>query len=55
MTLPLPFAAMPGQLVELERSGFDHNGTYRVARVAVGMDKNGYWSRLTLQKPEYVR
>ena len=53
--LPLPFAAMPGQIVKLERGGLDHNGTYRVARVAVGMDKNGYWSRLTLQKPEYVR
>ena len=55
VTLPLPFAAMPGQLVELERSGLDHSGTYRVARVAVGMNENGYWSRLTLRKPEYVR
>ncbi len=55
VTLPSPFAAMPGQLVELERTGFDHNGTYRVAAVAAGMNRNGYWTRLTLRKPEYVR
>lgn len=51
VTLPAPFAAMPGQLVSMERSGFDHNGMYRVARSAVGANGDGYWTRLTL-RPE---
>lgn len=52
VTLPVPFAAMPGQLVELNRGNFDFNGTYRVAAAAAGMDEDGSWSRLTLRKPE---
>ena len=54
ITLPVLFAACPGQSVELSRGGFGHNGRYRVARVATGMDDGGYWSRLLLRGAEYV-
>lgn len=54
VTLTVPFAAMPGQLVAMKRSGFDHNGRYRVARSATGADENGYWTRLTLRPEEYM-
>ena len=54
VTLPTPFAALHGQRVELKRSGYDHNGDYRVARVTTGLDGGGYWSRLLLRRPEYV-
>lgn len=52
VTLPLPFCALPGALVRIERSGFDSNGTYRVANSVSGMDENGYWTRLTLRPRE---
>ena len=54
ITMTLPFAAMPGQLISIERGGFDHNGRYRVARSATGADENGYWTRLTLRPEEYM-
>lgn len=49
VTLPTPFAALPGQIVRVERRDYDHNGDYRVARVTTGADQNGYWSRLLLR------
>lgn len=52
ITITVPFAAMPGQLVSMERAGFDHNGRYRVAKSATGADENGYWTRLTLRPEE---
>ena len=55
VALPVPFAAMPGQLVELAREEFCARGTYRVFRSAVRMDGGGYETRLTLRRPEYVR
>ena len=54
VTLPVPFAACSGQSVEIHRSGYDHNGHYRVARVTTGMDGDGYWSRLLLRSAEYM-
>ena len=51
---PVLFAACPGQLVEISRSGFSHNGRYRVARMTTGMDDGGSWSRLLLRRAEYV-
>ncbi len=54
VTLPTPFAAMPGQLVSVERYGFDHNGVYRTAKSAVGGDESGYWTRLTLRMPDVM-
>ena len=54
VTLPIPFAARPGQSVRLERSGYDHNGNYRVARVTTGMDQSGYRSHLLLRQEKFV-
>lgn len=50
LTLPVPFYAMPGQLVEVKRGGFD--GLYRAAKSTVGADETGYWTRLTLRPRE---
>ncbi len=50
----LPFCAWPGDLVVLKRSGWDRNGTYRVAQASVGMDEKGYWTRLDLAQPDFV-
>lgn len=54
ITLPVPFFAMPGELVSVERSGLGEIGLFRVARSTVGMDTEGYWTRLVLRKPENV-
>lgn len=54
ITVPTPFYAMPGQLIDVQRYGFDDNGLYRVNRSVSGMDENGYWTRLILRAPEKV-
>ena len=54
VTAALPFCAWPGDLVEVSRSGWDRNGTYRVAQAAAGMDESGYWTRLELARPDFV-
>ena len=50
----LPFCAWPGDLVAVERSGWDRNGRYRVAQSTAGMDESGYWTRLDLAQPDFV-
>lgn len=52
--LPTPFAAMPGELVSIQRYGFDDNGVYRVLRSAVELDTAGYRTRLTLLPREMM-
>ena len=54
VTVASPFCAWPGDLVQLERSGWDWNGQYRAAQVTVGMDEGGYWSRLELAQRDFV-
>ena len=54
VTLPVPFYAMPGQLVRVERRNFEGNGLYRTARSTVGGDETGYWTRLVLRPPEQM-
>jgi len=49
-----PFCAWPGDLVTINRTGWDWNGRYRAAQVAVGLDRSGYWSRLELAKPDFT-
>lgn len=44
----LPFCVWPGELVRLERSGWGRNGLFRVAQVTVGMDAQGYGTRMVL-------
>ena len=48
------FSAWPGELVRVQRSGWDRNGLYRVAQSTVGMDGRGYWTRLELAPPDFV-
>ena len=48
------FSAWPGELVRVQRSGWDRNGLYRVAQSTVGMDSRGYWTRLELAPPDFV-
>lgn len=52
--LALPFCAWPGDLVRLERTGWDRNGLYRVHQVTAGMDRRGCWTRLELAAPDFV-
>lgn len=46
--LPETFAAWPGELVWVERTGFGGNGVYRVRESAVSMDGGGMSTRLLL-------
>ena len=48
------FSAWPGELVRVQRSGWDRNGLYRVTQSTVGMDGRGYWTRLELAPPDFV-
>lgn len=50
--IALPFCAWPGELVQLERTGWGRNGLYRVAQAAVSMDSAGYSTRLELVHPD---
>ncbi len=54
VTVAQPFCAWPGDLVRVERSGWDRNGLYRAVRVTTAMDDTGYWSRLELARPDFV-
>ena len=49
VTLPLGFAAWPGDPVQLTRAGAGFNGRYRVAESCVRLDGTGLTTRLTLQ------
>ena len=52
LEVALPFCAWPGELVRLERSGWGHNGLWRVAQATVSMDDRGYRTRMELVPPD---
>lgn len=52
MTLPGAFLAWPGDLVEVNRSGFGGNGRYRVARAEVVCSEKGLSTTLELGEPD---
>lgn len=54
ITVAEAFCAWPGDLVQVNRSGWDWNGKYRAVQVSVGMDEKGYWSRLELADPNFT-
>ena len=54
VTVARPFCAWPGELVRVERSGWDRGGLYRASQVTVEMSENGYESRLLLARPDFV-
>lgn len=54
VTLALPFAAWPGELVRLTRAGGSRNGVYRVRESRVELDEQGCRTTLTLCAPDAV-
>ena len=54
VTVAQPFCAWPGELVQLQRSGWERNGTYRVVNAVVSMDERGCRTWLELARPDYV-
>ena len=54
VTVARPFCAWPGDLVRLQRSGWDWSGLYRAAGTVTGMDSRGYWTRMELTRPDFV-
>lgn len=54
ITVGEAFCVWPGDLVTVQRKGWDWNGRYRAAQVTVGMDESGYWSRMELARPDFV-
>ena len=54
VTVAVPFAAWPGDLVKLTRAGWSGNGLYRVQESTVTMGEQGYETVLTLGDPQAV-
>ena len=48
------FCAWPGELVRIQRSGWERNGLFRVVQAQVGLDTSGSWTRLELARPDFV-
>ena len=48
VTVAQLFCAWPGDLIRIQRKGWDWNGLYRAAQVTVGVDEKGCWSRMEL-------
>ena len=54
VTAAMAFAAWPGDLVQLTRSGWSRNGIYRVQESRVTMGEDGYETTLVLGDPDAV-
>lgn len=54
ITVALPFAVWPGDLVELSRAGWSRNGRYRVQESRVTMGEQGCETTLLLGDPDAV-
>ena len=54
VTVALPFAAWPGDLVKLDRAGWKGNGLYRVRESKVSLGEKGYETTLLLGDPKAV-
>jgi len=52
ITVAEVFRVWPGDLVQVQRSGWPRNGLYRAVQVTVAMDEKGCRSRLELAKPD---
>lgn len=52
LTVPQAFFAWPGDLVEVARKDWGHNGRYRVLEAAVEAGGDGEQTRLTLGEPD---
>jgi hypothetical protein len=54
VTIPILFYGKPGDLVGLQRSDWDGNGSYRAVEVQVAADETGGRTVLTLAEPDVV-
>ena len=54
VTVAQPFCAWPGDLVEVQRDGWERNGRFRAVQTTVGMDAGGIWTRMELARPDFV-
>ena len=54
VTVAQPFCAWPGELVRVERGGWDRGGLYRASQVTVELGENGCESRMLLARPDFV-
>ena len=54
ITLAVPFAAWPGDLVKLDRPGWSRNGVYRVQESSVSLGESGEETTLILGDPNAV-
>ena len=54
ITLAVPFAAWPGDLVKLDRPGWSRNGVYRVQESSVSLGERGEETTLILGDPNAV-
>lgn len=54
VTVALPFAAWPGDLVRLTRPGWSGNSVYRVRESRVSLGTAGYETKLVLGQPQAV-
>ena len=54
VTVALPFAAWPGDLVDLDRSGWGGGGRWRVKESKVTLGEAGYATTLVLADPQAV-
>lgn len=54
LSLALPFAAYPGELLTLARGGFGGNGRYRVLESRVTLDETGFSTTLLLGDPQAI-
>lgn len=54
LTVPKTFVAFPGELVQVNRSGWNCNGRYRVAQTVSGENSGGAYTTLLLSMPDLV-
>ncbi|MCI8421943.1 MAG: hypothetical protein HFF50_00205 [Lawsonibacter sp.] len=54
ITVAQTFCVWPGDLVRVQRSGWDRNGQFRALQVTVGMDARGDWTRMELARPDFI-
>ena len=54
VTVAQPFCAWPGELVRVERGGWDRGGLYRASQVTVELGENGCERQLLLARPDFV-
>lgn len=55
LTAPAALFAAPGELIQLQRTGWGGNGLWRVISVQTGVRPEGAYTAMTLGRPEWVK